>query len=235
VLDEIAEMTSLAGRRIRWSSGDRRLRDVYFYTAGSALEERGLALRLRQDADGWWITLKGEGRAAAGAVERLEVEREWSEQGLERILGELEARRVRPPSRPALGGKAEPVEVLGEAGFDVIQDRRSRRRRGRILATDGEGETVARLVLDTVEFRDRSGAAAVHRGVEIEAAPRAQEGLPGRLASELRDRFPEVLRPWRHPKLATGLALERMDPPTAGSGALLPEAYDLLEAELEGD
>lgn len=234
VLDEVGEMTSLAGHPIRWGSGDRRLRDVYFDTPERDLRKHGLALRLREDADEWWITLKGEGRTAAGAVERLEVERAWSEEGLERILGELEARRVRPPSRPALEAGAEPVAVLREAGFGVIQDRRSRRRQGRLLAQDGEGETVARLVLDRVEFRDRSDAAVVHREVEIEAAPGAPEGLPGRLASELRGRFPEVLRPWAHPKLATGLALERMEPPTSGSGDLLPEAYDLLAAELEG-
>lgn len=232
VLDEIAAMTSLAGHPIRWDSGHRRLRDVYLDTPGGALREHGLALRLREDADGRWITLKGEGRSTAGAVERLEVEREWSEEGLERILGELEARRVRPRSRPALEAGAEPVDVLGEAGFGVIQDRRSTRREGRLLPRDSGGETVARLVLDRVQFRDRSGATVVHREVEIEAVPDASDGLPGRLASDLHDRFPEVLRPWPHPKLATGLALERMEPPTARSGDLLPEAYDRLAAEL---
>lgn len=234
VLVEIGDMTSLGGHPIRWASGDRRLRDVYLDTTGGALRRHRLALRLRGDANGWKVTLKGEGTAAGGAVERLEVEREWSREGLERVLGALEARGVRPGAPPVFEQGADPTRVLRDAGFRVIQDRRSTRREGQLQASGGEGETVARLVLDTVRFRDRSGDEVLHREVEIEAAPGAPEGLPGRLARELRERFPEVLRPWTHPKLATGLALQGMEPPISESGDLLPEAYDLLAEELEG-
>lgn len=232
VLGRIRELDSLAGHPVRWTEA-RELRDVYVDTPARDLRDRGLALRLRRDGDGWRITLKGEGRPAGkGAVERMEVELDWSPVALERILGELEARGVRPGGVPAFGDGGDPVETLRSAGLEVIQDRRSRRRAGRLLEAGGDAETVGWLVLDRVRFPTGSGGRVRHREVEVEAAPGAPEGLASRLAAELRSRFPDTLLPWPHPKLATGLVLERIDPPASASGDLLPAAYDRLAERL---
>lgn len=232
VLGQLAALQSLGGHPLCWSD-ERELRDVYFDTPDRSLRGRRLALRLRGGANGWRITLKAEGRPTGnGSVERLEIERDWSEKGLERVLGELEARGVRPARAPRPGSGLDPVGVLRSAGLEVIQDRRSRRRRARVLEADGGEETVARLVLDTVIFRTGSGRRVRHREVEVEAAPGAPRSLPGRLARELRSRFPDQLRAWPHPKLATGLAIGRIAPPSTASGDLLPAAYDRLAEEL---
>lgn len=231
VLAGIAGVDALGGYAVRWTD-DRPLRDVYVDTPSRALRSAGLALRLREDGSGWRVTLKGEGRPdGAGAVERTEIEGAWAPAAVERILGELEARGVRLPRPPELDTGGEPPEALRSAGLETIQDRRSRRRRARLVEREGGG-TAAWLVLDTVRFRVRSGARVAHREVEVEATAGAPPGLPGRLAAELRSRLPDVLRPWPHPKLATGLALEGTDPPTSDGGDLLPEAYERLEREL---
>lgn len=93
---------------------------------------------------------------------------------------------------------------------------------------------MATLALDAVRFRTRSGRPALHREIEVEASGRAPEGLPGRLASRLVERFGSELRTWRHGKLATGLAVGEVEPPRGGDGDLTGDAYDLLEERLAG-
>lgn len=237
VADRIAALDRLGSYRLHWLDV-RELRDVYLDTPARELRERALALRLRREDDGWWITLKGAARpAAGGAVERSELELEWSPAGFRRILRVLRARGVDLPgasSVPSDPDGGDPVQVAGGAGFRVVQDRRTRRTRARVEAADGGEEPLAWLVVDTVRFRTASGRAVRHREVEVEATPGAPEEVPGDVAGLLRRRFGDVLRPWEHPKLATGQAVAGTEPPAGPDGDLLPAAYDRLERELSG-
>lgn len=235
VTERIAALDGLGPYRFHWLDA-RELRDVYLDTPARELRERGLALRLRREDDGWWVTLKGPARPApGGAVERTELELEWSRAARGRILGALRARGVELPdatSVPCGPDAGAPLEVAGDAGFRVIQDRRTRRARARVEAPDGGEGPLAWLVVDTVRFRTASGRAVQHREVEIEATPGAPDGVPGEVAGLLRRRFGDALRPWEHPKLATGAAVAGIEPPAGPDGDLLPAAYDRLEREL---
>ena len=237
VAERIAALEGLGPYRVEWLDV-RELRDVYLDTPAGELGERALALRLRREDDGWRVTLKGPARpAAGGAVERSELELEWSRAAFGRILEALRARAIGLPdaaSVPSGRDTGDPLRVTADAGFRVIQDRRTRRRRARVDPSGGGEGPLAWLVLDTVRFRTASGRAVRHREVEIEATPPAPEGLPGEVADLLRRRFGEALRPWEHPKLATGEAVAGTEPPAGPDGDLLPAAYDRLERELSG-
>lgn len=236
VAERIAELDGVGPYRFEWQ-GDEELRDVYLDTSAGELWGRDVALRLRQGGSGWRITLKGPARpASGGGVERSELEVEWSPAKLDRVLGTLRERGVELPAPPSDAGE-DPVAVLRGLGLDVVQDRRTVRRSARVTAASagGAGETLAWLALDTVSFRTASGRSVRHREVEVEATPAAPDGLPGTVAGLLRRRLGDALRPWEHPKLATGAAVEELDPPAGPDGSLRPAAYELLQRELSDD
>lgn len=244
VAERLAELDGVGPYRLEWHGVDE-LRDVYLDTPPGELRALGLALRLRRTDDGWRITLKGPARpASGGAVERSELEIPWSPAGFRRVLEELRGRGVEPPGgafpRAPEEGRGErdagdPPKVARGAGFRSVQDRRTLRRSARVPAEGvGGGGTLAWLAVDIVRFRDASGRAVRHREVEIEATASAPEGLPGEVAGLLRRRFGDALRPWEHPKLATGAALAEIEPPVGPDGDLLPTVYDRLERDLSG-
>ncbi len=238
VAEEIAGLDGVGPYRLEWR-GVEELRDVYLDTADEQLRDLGLALRLRRGDGGWRIALKGPARpVAGGAVERRELEVDWSPAGFRRILEAARDRGVEVSDRPSVPSdphEADPVAIVRDAGFRPVQDRRTRRRRAGVLPASDEGDgTLAWLVLDTVLFRAASGRRVRHREVEIEATPAAPEGLPGDVAARLRRHFRDALRPWEHSKLATGAAVAEIDPTVGPEGDLLPVAYDRLEQKLSG-
>lgn len=234
LMEELAGLDRLGPFRLRWL-GAARLRDVYFELPDDGLRERGVALRLRREEDAWTLTLKADARATAGgAVERTEVEGAWTEEGVAPVAAELAGRGLDAAGLRAAAGRPDPVEAMQRAGFRVVQDRRTLRRRAAVTGAAGPDEEVAELAADTVRYRARGGRTVVHREVEVEAAPGAPAALADRVAAGLRQRFGDDLRPWAHSKLATGRALAELDPPTGPDGALRPGAYDELERRIGG-
>lgn len=238
VARRIASLRRAGPYPLRWRPA-ADLRDVYVDTPDGELRARGLALRLRREDGAWTLTLKGDARrVSGGAVERTEVEGGWSEEGAAPVAAEMEERGVDGGGLRSAAGTRRPVEALRAAGFRVVQDRKTARRRADVLppGADGEGgeDPVAELCVDVVRFRGASGRTLVHREVEVEAAPASPPDLPGRIAGELREAFAGELRPWPHSKLATGRALAERDPPTGPGGDLRPGAYDGLDRRLAG-
>lgn len=237
VADRIAELRALAGFILEPLAA-RDLRDVYLDRDGGELRGAGLALRLRRarDEESPLLAVKGPGRPlAGGGTDRLEVEGPWGAEALAAARAALGEAGLPGELLPAGPGEGDPLDRLLERGWRVVQDRRTRRRPRRIRA--GEGAAAGELAVDEVGFRP-GGRRAVHREVEVEALHGGS--LPPGVVEALLDLFPQGLRRWEHPKLATGRALERL---LAGEeagrwvgpgGALRPAAYDRLEALLEG-
>lgn len=232
VADAIAGLAHLAGRPLVLA-GSVVIRDVYFDTPAGALVARRDSLRIRI-ADGEpLLTLKGPSREVdPGVVERDELEIPWSEPAYARLL-ELLAERGIPLRRAPRGH--DPLSTLLASGLARIQERETSRRRRHV---DGAGPPIAEVALDEVTYHLDAGSVC-HHEVEIEA--KAPEGAPylPRAVSELLARFGPALTPWRHGKLATGLAIERaLAAGDAGDllagGHLTPAAYPRLAAILSG-
>lgn len=250
--DEVAGVEAVAGYRVR-RRDPAVLEDVYLDTPGDSLGRAGFALRLRRSGGNAFVAVKGdERRLPGGGARRLELERRWSEEALAEIGELLSARGLRPPEgewpgagaaggvrRRGAGEGAPPGDAGGgptarleRLGFVAVQRRRTLRRRGAIEPRDGGG-TAGELAVDRVEYRlpRVQGGRAVHREVEVEGTGADAESVVREVSRGLRRRFGDGLRPWRHDKLATGRALERLadlgelEALVGADGALEERAY----------
>jgi inorganic triphosphatase YgiF len=224
IADAIAALTRLGGRALR-DGGTAAIRDVYLDTPAGALRARRESLRVRVQNGRPFLTLKGPGREIGpGVTERDELETPWSPEAYARCLDVLTARGVRL-RRVAPG--ADPLATLLASGLARAQERETHRR---LRHAEGAGDRpVAELAVDEVTFRLAAGAVR-HHEVEIEAkAPAGADYLPLAVA-ELRGTFGPAVTPWRHGKLTTGFAIERLlaSPESAAmvaEGHLTPAAY----------
>lgn len=233
VADAIARLTRLAGRPLR-DTGTAAIRDVYLDTPAGALRARRDSLRVRVLNGQPFLTLKGPDRSVGpGVTERDELEMPWSAEAYARCLDILAARGI--SLRRAAAG-ADPVSVLLASGLARVQERETRRR---LRQVEGAGAPVAELAVDEVTYRLGAGAVR-HHEVEIEAkGPGGADYLP-RAIAELRASFPSALTPWRHGKLATGLAIARLLASAEGAGMvagdhLTPAAYPRLAVLLSAE
>jgi inorganic triphosphatase YgiF len=174
-------------------SAVRRYRDRYYDTADSRLARTGVALRLRAVAGKSTLGLKGRAVEVPGGLSRLEIEGEWAPATLAAIGPHLPAGEFEFDPDPGV--------ALSRAGFQVIQDREARRRS---WPAAWSGRRCAEIALDEVDFETAAGAVRLVE-VEVELLPGAGEELLLELVGALRAAAPELL-PWRHSKLATGLA-----------------------------
>jgi inorganic triphosphatase YgiF len=211
-----------------------RIRDVYLDTPSGVLRARRDSLRVREEDGRAWLTLKGPGREVeAGVMEREELETAWSPEAYAHCLELLAARGVAVRRAPP---GADPVATMLASGLTRVQERSTERRRRH---AQGPPSPLAELAIDAVTYRLAAGAVD-HHEVEIEAKAPEGAGYLGRAIQDLRVRFGEALTPWRHGKLATGFAIERLlaSPDGAGmvaEGHLAPAAYPRLAALLSGE
>jgi inorganic triphosphatase YgiF len=106
-LERLAAAT--AARAVRKSPG-RRLHSVYFDSDGHDLWRRGLALRVRRDADGWTQCVKGGGSVQAGIHRRIESEARLGGEAPD--IGRIENAGLAAAVKQALG-EAPPRPVFG--------------------------------------------------------------------------------------------------------------------------
>lgn len=239
---EVAGLEELAGRRLG-PRRELRLRDVYLDLPGEPLLLAGRAFRLRYGDGAPTVTLKGGGRRGDGpGVEREEREARWGDGAvplLRRVAGEREEGSVDLASASAAAREGEePLEALVRAGFEVLQDRETRRIRRDVLE---DGGRVGELAVDEVRF-DVGDRDCLHREIEVEAAAGAPGGraLLREAVDDLRRRFGPALLPWDRSKLATGRALVALlsdtpEPPDwlGPDGAVRRAGYVRVEELLE--
>jgi CYTH domain len=234
VADAIAALAHLAGRPLA-PAGEVTIVDVYFDTPEGALRTRGESLRVRTVDGRAFLTLKGREREVGGGViERDELEMPWSAEAHARLVEMLGTEGI---ALRRAGAAGDPVDALGEAGLARIQERQTRRRLRYALSAGRS--PIAELAIDAVSYRLALGLVR-HHEVEIEAKAAEGAGYLPRAVEELRARFDGALTLWRHGKLATGFAIERLlaSPEGGGllaGGRLVPAAYPRLAAFLSAE
>jgi inorganic triphosphatase YgiF len=221
-----------AGRFSLRRRSPQRIRDAYLDTPARDLGSRRIAVRLR-DLDGsFLLAMKADSVVTEFATDRLEIEGEWSEEILGRILDALERQGVSGVGVPAAENLSDPFAALRSLGLVIFQDRETVRIPFDV--TEDSGGPVAELAVDEVLFHFGSTELRVHE-VEVEARGFGDADTVREVTAALRAGFPE-LRPWSHGKLATGLCLEallqagRLNGLIQPDGTLSLRAHDLLTA-----
>lgn len=217
------------------------LQDVYWDMPNDSLGRERMALRLRTAGGETLLTLKGPPtRDSDGLSSRLEIEAPWSAAALRQVLDTLDDAGVFTTPATLDTGKNTPQASLEALGFVIVQERETRRRtRDLVPSETPDAPALAELAIDRTTYRF-DGRALVHNEIEIEV--KAPGGGPtiARAMAALRKQYGPALRPWTYGKLATGETIGKLlkrgdlDGTIAPDGALLPAAYDRLEADFTG-
>ncbi|MCA1961757.1 MAG: CYTH domain-containing protein [Desulfomonile sp.] len=236
ICESIETLPSVAGLRAG-NAQVHNMRDVYYDTPGRQLRSAGWGLRIRDIGPGYRLTLKDRTKVTdRGAVERIELEGEWSLAILTAVVDQLA--ELCPMSQvERVFDQASAAATMTHIGFEVIQNRTTLRKvRALTLEPAREAGPDAELVIDRVIYSFQ-GYELIHHEIEIEAvSPLGAELIPP-VQDNLASRFGPSLRLWLHSKLATGWALEKLLAEGhlekfVRNGLLAPAAYDVIEERL---
>lgn len=224
-IKQIAELTSIANYRLV-SQKSQTIHDFYF--------DAPVVLRLREINGTPWLTLKGPSqRTGWGGIKRQEIEVQWSEDGLTKIINELKERGIKLRSAGTLD-YARPLKVLKRLGLKIIQDRENHRIvRNIVHKNDRKGRVLAELAIDSVVYHFLRQEVCLYE-LEIESKSKTGPSVVKTVAKALVAQFDSVLRPWQYGKLITGLAIEKLLNAGALRGLLTadnnlkPSAYDKI-------
>ena len=237
VADAIAALRQIGGY-VLVRPAELMLRDVYWDMPNDSLDCERMALRLRTAGGGTLLTLKGPPtRDSDGLSSRLEIEAPWSAAALRQVLDTLDDAGVFASPATVDTGKETPHAALEALGFVIVQERETRRRtRDLVPPETPDAPALAELAIDRTTYRF-DGRALVHNEIEIEVkAPGGERAIAQAMAA-LRKQYGPALRPWTYGKLATGETIRKrlkrgdLNGTVAPDGALLPAAYDRIEAD----
>ncbi len=237
VLDRIAELRSVSDFTLV-PQPSHLIEDTYFDLKNRELDAKKLALRIREIDGKRLITLKGPAKIdRAGVGERMELELEWSRDGLRKVIKEISRWDIKTCKLPKRSEFETPDAVLNKLGFEVIQQRVDRRRVRNVFLGGDTVNLLAEVAIDSLTFNFQ-GSKAHHSAVEFEAKSDAGVRVLASLAQELENEFLSELVQWPHSKLAIGLVVEQLAE-SGELGALLdrddnltPQAYPRIDAEI---
>ncbi|MBO0888847.1 CYTH domain-containing protein [Candidatus Bathyarchaeota archaeon] len=185
-----------------------KIKDSYFDTNEDALKRKKINLRVRKTNSSLLLTMKSKSQHRSGrGVTRKEIELEWSYESLARIAHLLKMKIPHTMSREF--SKPRPLRVLGEMGLREIQERHTNRdARNIVRHNKPRSAPLAELDIDRVTFL---GDTRVHVAqLEIEAKANESWRIVEEIGSTLQSVYQGSLREWRHGKLATGIAIQRL-------------------------
>jgi inorganic triphosphatase YgiF len=233
VLRELKRLRSI-GRYLLRPQPEQHLHDVYLDTEDGALESMKVALRLRDRDGASLLAVKADQESVDLVSDRLEIESAWSQESLGRALAELQTRGISVRNSAV---DADAMSVLRKSGLKPIQIRDTVRHPRDAMQEQRPGDPVAEIAIDSVTYRFPEGQVQWHE-VEAEARGQGDATVVSEILSKVVEAFAGDLRVWRYPKIATGLALGRLQ--TTGrlagllteGGVLSPLGYALLESIL---
>jgi inorganic triphosphatase YgiF len=233
-LQKISNLKKIGNLKLA-EKGKIRIRDIYFEKTPGLLQQEKIALRIRQTKEKYYITLKGKSNIySSGAIRRLEIEELWNQKSLGIILEELSRAGIELNTQNTAFHKNNPIQTLEETGLTVLQDRESIRQAFDVFSNENPDETLAEMVIDTVDFHFK-GQALRHHEIEIELTSPENVSAFTDSIQFFKEEFPTDLQVWTYSKLETGLALEKLYQDRGPNkfsdkdGNITPEAYQLIE------
>jgi inorganic triphosphatase YgiF len=216
---------------------DENIVDEYVDTADERLGSRHVALRVRRLDGSPRLTLKGPTRRRSGAAStRFEIERPWSTRAAQQALRGLVDLGVPLARRTASRAWRSPEDFTRALGLEPRQRRETTRQPRDVYRKEAStGRPLAELALDTVTYSIGRRKVRVFE-VEVEAKRRDGVEAADRVTQRLLESW-AGLRPWRHSKLATGLALEALEGQgkladlVATGGFLTPRGIEALSRQ----
>lgn len=182
------------------------LRDQYFAVKGAPGK---YALRLRKSDGFLLLALKGPALVNEwGALERLEIEGQWSKELLKRILNAHAPENAQTELCKMEFGSLKPKDLLVRLGFELIQDRRSTRVQRDIFILESES-IIGEMAIDLVSY-ELKGFVVNHYELELELKGQGRGTDLATISKLLQKKYAKDLARWPHDKLTTGLAMERM-------------------------
>lgn len=187
------------------------IHDLYFDTPDHVMQAQKIALRIREIGTRRWVAIKGHSQMidGEGGVERLEIEEEWSEGALTKILKELRNRgiKIMPPCQDP--GYAHPLDIIIDLGLEIVQDRETHREVRNITKNRESNLILAELAVDSVIYHFINQKVR-HYEVEIEEKTENGSAVLRMVSQNLVRMFTPVLRKWVYSKLATGKIIEKL-------------------------
>jgi inorganic triphosphatase YgiF len=208
ILDKLADLRSVADYRLD-PGPSKKIRDTFFDTVTGDLRRRQANFRIRDIDGSIFISVKTDAkRTLRGAVLKKEVEIPWSKKELETVLDELKLKQdhwVVPQGYSDIA----PFRLLEAMGLQIIQDRETKRLTRNILPKESSSGTLAELAIDHVIYHMKGQRVELFE-VEIEEKAKRTGSAVSKVRRVLIESYAPALQKWRHGKLVTGLALQRM-------------------------
>jgi inorganic triphosphatase YgiF len=235
IAEEISRLDHLSEYKLV-SHAQKQIHDIYFDTADEIFRRKRLAMRLRNENNQYFITVKGKTKVHEwGGVERLEIENPWSVELFRDILLNLEIYGIKLQEQRELQDSDKPLEILEKFGLLVIQDRRTERLTRQISSRN---EKIAELAIDKVTFSIKNRN-LIHYEIEAEAKDTAGNKAIQDIQLELQSTFGDALRLSAFSKLMLGMVLAEIpDNPEyfnehKSETYLSQAAYDWIEQKLK--
>ena len=208
LLDSLAELPAIGDFTVQ-HVGERALHDRHFDTTDQALGSRGIGLRIREQDDQSYFTLKWPNTASGSLYDRPELELPVSRSAWRRVRELLQQAGVH--LTPRANRATDPERWLEADGLRLTQERWTRRT---VLIACRNGRPFAELALDRVRYRFGIYEVAFNE-VEIEAI--GGDELDVLAVARLLERsYPDRLAPSQRGKYARGLVLAAALEPLQG-------------------
>lgn len=188
--------------------GIQKIKDVYLDRKNDILKKEKIALRIRLINDQIFkITLKISKTTQNKYFERIEIEHNWSQESLNKVIFELSSYvNLDIYNTPTKYYKNNPIETLLDVGFKIIQNKETHR--VIINAINKKSNQIEfEFAKDTTSFIMNDGVKIRYLELEIESKKIGNEKFLEKFIQEftLLDSLFEL---WPYSKLETGIAIK---------------------------
>ena len=206
VFDRLSRLDQLAGCALG-TAELRHIHDYYFDTHDKQLGKAGIALRLREQNGDYLLIIKANEQVSDnGLTQRYEWEQPWHADAYENMFVELT--NIGVSIKPVVFSEADDLALMKQTGFEIIQDRETRRIVRAVTCSRASNEM--ELALDRTRYQvgDSHADTIDHFEIELEIC-RDDMAHAQAVIDILCNDYPDLV-PWQHNKLITGLALQQL-------------------------